>query len=248
MNRVLIVDDENAARRKVVRYLKECDPSALVEQASNGKEAVEKLATKEYDVVFLDIQMPDMTGFEVIQTIGVESMPRIVFGTAFDEYALSAFEAGAVDYLLKPFDLKRFKKAYERVIAMGHAGDSGLGDLKELLDQISSAKPSGVERLIVRDAGRIHFIETKDIVSITADGHYACIQTPTKKFLDRKSLKELEGQLNPDVFKRIHKSAIVNCDCIKELQPLTHGDYAVILNDGSRSTLSRRYVKGMGLD
>jgi two-component system, LytTR family, response regulator len=204
---------------------------------------------QDYDVVFLDIQMPGISGFDVIDAIGVDAMPSIVFTTAFEEYALKAFDAMAVDYLLKPFTLDRFRKALHRATDQAHKAPDEAARLKQLLEQML-AKIQLVpraEKLVVRGTDKIHFIEPSTIKAIEADGHYIRIQTISQSYYERKSLKEIEDMLDPRDFCRIHRSTIVNRAYIREMQPLTHGDYCVILQDNSRFTMSRRYSSLMGI-
>ena len=250
MIRALIVDDENPARRKIIRFLESCDPQISWREASNGKEAVEMLRHDDYAIVFLDIQMPGMNGFDVIEAIGVESMPSIIFTTAFEEYAIKAFDAMAVDYLLKPFTLDRFKQALQRATDRLSHPKEETERLRRLLEQMVSGmhkRAPKADKLVVRGTDKIHFIDPSEIKAIEADGHYIRLHTTTQSYYERKSLKEIETTLNTSDFCRIHRSTLLNRAFIREMQPLTHGDYCVILKDGSRYTMSRHYSGNMGL-
>lgn len=243
--RILIVDDEKPARSKVGRFVRKCDPAAELVEASNGMEAVDLLTAEKFDAVFLDIQMPGMSGFEVVDAVGLEQLPKLVFATAFDEYAIKAFEANAIDYLLKPFTFERFKKAYDKVAESGQGGV----DQQALLGMLNELRKSkgGKLRLTIRDGGKIRMVEQASIMYIKSDEHYAFVHVGEEKLCERKSLKQFESILDPDLFKRVHRSTIVNLDFIEEFEPLTHGDYSVLMKDGSRHTVSRRYTTGLGI-
>lgn len=250
MIRALIVDDENPARRKIVRFLESCDTQISWDEASTGKEAVEMIRNNDYAIVFLDIQMPGMNGFDIIEAIGAEFMPSIIFTTAFEEYALKAFDAMAIDYLLKPFTLDRFKQALQRATDKLDHPSEETERLRRLLEQMVSGLPrqaSQPDKLVVRGTDKIHFIDPSEITVIEADGHYIRIHTTTQSYYERKSLKEIETILNSRNFCKIHRSTLLNRTFILEMQPLTHGDYCVILKDGSRYTVSRSYSGNLGL-
>ncbi len=243
---ILIVDDEKPARSKVSRFLKKCDPSCESVEVSNGQEAVSLLQSKQFDAVFLDIQMPGMNGFEVVEAVGVEALPKLVFATAFDEFAIKAFDANAIDYLLKPFTFERFQRAYDKIFGE-ESRDVSKESLLLMLQNLRERSGNKL-RLAIRDGGKIRMIAHSSIQYIKSDEHYAFVQVGNQKFCERKSLKQFEEILNPDLFKRVHRSTIVNLDFIEELEPLSHGDYSVLMKDGSRHTVSRRYTAALGIN
>ena len=244
--RVMIVDDEPIACRRVQRLLK-ADPDVdIVKVASNGEQAVEGVRKLEPDLIFLDVQMPGMDGFEVVRSIEPEKMPHVIFVTAYDRYAIRAFEVHALDYLLKPFDQDRFYEAVARAKGQimkdrSKALNSGL---LSLLEEIKPA-PKYLERLVVKTSGRVFFLKTEEIDWIEAQGKYVNIHVRKEEHLVREGMNSLESSLNPRKFVRIHKSSIVNVDHIAQLQPWFHGDYRVILRDGTTLTLSRRYRQNL---
>lgn len=241
--RVLIVDDEPAARRKVARFLAEHEDVTIVGEAANGQEAVDHITFEHPDLVFLDVQMPGIDGFEVVEAIaGGDYVPAIVFATAHDEYAVRAFEVNALDYLLKPFDRERFDRALERARkSLAGGAESGQAKLLALLDAM---RPAGVRlrRLLVPSEGRSVFINVNEIVRFEADRNNVLIFTRRGTFTLRTTLDLLETKLDPDQFARIHRSHIVNLDGVKEVHPWFHGDYKVKLNDGAELMWSRRYA------
>ena len=244
--RILVVDDEKPARSKVVRFLKKCDPSIEAIEASNGSEAVELLQDQSFAAIFLDIQMPGMNGFEVVEAIGIAQLPKLIFATAFDEYAIKAFDANAIDYLLKPFTFERFERAYKK-ISEGQDGQANPESLLLILQQLKESSGT-LQRLAIRDGGKIKMIDQTSIQYIKSDEHYAFVQVGKETYCERKSLKQFEQILNPEQFKRVHRSTIINLDFIEEFEPLTHGDYSVLMKDGSRHTVSRRYTSSLGFN
>jgi len=227
--RVVIADDEAPARRIVRSYLGGRADIEIVAEAENGLEVVDAVRTLEPDLVVLDIQMPGMTGFEAIEAIGVEAMPAVVFATAYDEFALRAFDVHAVDYLLKPFSRERFDRAVERALARKP---------REIAPLISAAP---LERVVVRDRDRLFFVAADEILHLRAEGNYVRIHTADKSHLIRGTLADLELRLDPRRFARIHRSGIVNIAAIKEIRAHLHGDYVVTLRNGETVRLSRRY-------
>lgn len=238
--RALIVDDEAPARRKVRSHLSGTADVEIVSEAANGLEAVDAIQRLRPDLVFLDVQMPGMNGFEVIAAVGVDAMPAVVFVTAFDEYALDAFDVEAVDYLLKPIREDRFQRALKRAVERVGAGDDERDRLARLLDRIRPVAPY-LQRLVVRDGERLFFVPTDRIVRIAAGGNYVKIHTAEGAHVIRETISRLEGRLNPEQFARIHRAEIVRIDCVKEIQPWFHGDHIVILKNGEERKLSRRY-------
>jgi two-component system LytT family response regulator len=238
--RVLIVDDEAPARRKVRSHLSGKADVAIMGEAADGLEAVDAIQRLRPDLVFLDIQMPGMNGFEVIAAVGVDVMPAVVFVTAFDEYALDAFDVEAVDYLLKPIREDRFERALKRALKRVDTRDSDRDRLARLLDRVRPAARY-LQRIVVRDGERLFFVPTSRIVRIAADGNYVKLHTAEGAHVIRETISRLESRLNPEQFARIHRSEIVNIDSVKEIQPWFHGDHVVILKNGEERRLSRRY-------
>jgi len=240
--RTLICDDEPLARERIKRYLGSEPDIETVGECSNGQEAVAAIAELSPDLLFLDIQMPELDGFGVLKAIGPEKIPVVIFVTAYDKYALSAFDVHALDYLLKPFNRDRFRRALVR--ARMQIEHDKLGQLDQrLLTLLEDLKTEHkyLERLVVRSVGRVVFLKTDEIDWIEAAGNYVRLHIGRDGHLLRETMSHLEAKLNPDKFLRIHRSTLVNIDCIKELQPLFSGDYTVILRDGRQLTLSRSY-------
>ncbi|MEP6635153.1 MAG: LytTR family DNA-binding domain-containing protein [Acidobacteriota bacterium] len=246
--KTLIVDDEPLARRNL-RLLLEKDPQIeILDECPNGREAVKAIKSLLPDLIFLDIQMPEMDGFDVLAKVGAERIQAIIFVTAFDQYALKAFEVHALDYLLKPFDDLRFQRALQK--AKSQIEQREINKLsKKLLalledrenrtdDQAGSHKPY-LTRLMVKLANRVVLLKVNDIDWIEADGNYAKLHLGPKSHLLREKMHDLESQLDPERFVRIHRSAIVNLDRIKEMHPHFNGDYIVVLEDGMQLKLSR---------
>jgi two-component system, LytTR family, response regulator len=244
--RVLVVDDEPLAREKI-RGMTADDPEVrVVGECSNGAEAIEAIQNLKPDLVLLDVQMPEVGGFAVLEALKDGPLPAVIFITAYDHYAVRAFEVHALDYLLKPFDRERFAAALAR--AKSHFlreqrppdADGLDARILALLEQMREM-PRYHERLVVKSSGRVFFLNTSEIDWIEAEGNYVNIHTGKKSHLLRETISGLENQLDPREFVRIHRSAIVNISRIKELQPWSHGEYHVILHDGTRLTLSRSY-------
>ena len=240
--KALIADDEPLARKFIRRMLKDDREVEIVGECGNGRDAVAMIKTQSPDVVFLDVQMPKMNGFAVIEAVGFEQLPEIVFTTAYEHYAIRAFELHALDYLLKPFDQTRFrdamKHAKERLNQRQHEDERlQIGALLESLKN----QTQYLDRLIIKADGRITFLSTREIDWIEADDKYVHLHTGKTARMVRQTLTGMESQLDPQKFLRIHRSAIVNLDRIKELQPLFSGEHAVVMQDGTRLTLSRNY-------
>jgi two-component system LytT family response regulator len=244
--RVLIVDDEPLARQRL-RSLLEAQPDLrLLGECASGPEAVEAVREQRPDLIFLDVQMPGMDGFGVLKAIQDEPMPAVVFVTAYDRYAIQAFEVHALDYLLKPFDQERFQKALQRArghLAGGKEGESDVrvrAALSELEGQPGgAAKP--LDRIVIKSSGKVFFLRVEEIDWIEAAGNYLRLHVGREAHLLRETLSKLEAQLDPSKFLRIHRSTMVNVESIRELQPAFHGDYVVILRDGTELPLSRTY-------
>jgi two-component system, LytTR family, response regulator len=240
--RTLVVDDEMLARERVLSLLQQESDVEVVGQCSDGGEAVAAIDEQAPDLVFLDVQMPGCDGFEVLKQVNPERMPTVIFVTAYDEYALRAFEVHALDYLLKPFGKDRFQQTlrHAREALEGRrAGDLG----RRLLAMVHDIKPEPqrVERLVVKSGGRVFFLRTDEIDWIEAAGNYVRLHLGQESHLFRETMNRMESRLDARRFARIHRSRIVNTERIKELQPWFNGDHVVILRDGTRLTLSRGY-------
>ncbi|MBC7798537.1 MAG: response regulator transcription factor [Pyrinomonadaceae bacterium] len=243
--RALIVDDEPLARSIIRRLLDEIPDVEIIGEASNGLEAVVMLDKHNPDLVFLDVQMPEMDGFAALEAIEPEKLPVVIFVTAFDQYALRAFDAHAVDYLLKPFDDERFTKAVTRAKIQINGKNSGDAEQtgQQLLDllKIINAKNSFLERFVVKNVGRVLLVKASDVDWIEAQDNYVSLHVGKTAHLIRETMQNLETRLDPNRFARIHRSTIVNIDSIKELHFDFNGDQTVLLKDGQKLILSRRY-------
>ena len=256
--RVLIVDDEAPARAKVRRYLAEEVGIEIVGEAATGAEAVERIAELSPNLVFLDVQMPELDGFGVIDAVGVHAMPQVVFVTAYDEHALRAFEVRALDYLLKPFTPARFRAVLERARdavsrssatrveggeASGRAAN-GAGALHEKLDALMSSlgnRPRYLLRVLVHLENKALLLPVERIDRVVADRNYVRLHSGNAIYTLRGSIGALAERLDPAKFLRINRSEIVRLDAVRELQPWFHGDYRVVMADGTTLMWSRRY-------
>jgi len=245
MLRALIVDDERPARKKMARFLAEEPDIAVVGEAGDGPSALAAIRELAPDLVFLDVQMPGMNGFEALQRLPESQRPRIVFATAYDQYALRAFDAAALDYLLKPFDQDRFRQTLARVREWfgPRADESALRDkLGTLLDGLGlGAKPDYAARLLVKARGRTLFLDVGEVDWFQAAANYVELHVGDTVHLMRETLRDLETRLDPARFARIHRGCIVNLDRVAELQPWSKNDWLLILKDGRQLKLSRRY-------
>ena len=240
--RVMIADDEPLARERLRTLLAGEEWLEVIAECKDGLDAAECIVQRGPDLVFLDVQMPGATGFEVIETVGPGRMPLVVFVTAFDKYALRAFDVHALDYLLKPFDRERFQQALTR--ARHQLESRSSGDLeRRLLELVQDLKgPSQrLERFVIKSGGRVFFIRASEIDWIEAAGNYVKLHAGTDAHLFRETMNAIEARLDPDVFYRIHRSHIINIERVKELQPWFNGEYVVFLKNGTRLTLSRGY-------
>jgi two-component system LytT family response regulator len=225
--RTIIVDDEPLARSSVSVLLRLDSEIEIVTECGSGVEALGAIRGARPDLVFLDVQMPECDGFDVLELLGQDLPPAVVFVTAYDQYALRAFEAGALDYLLKPFDNARFARALARA--------------KQRITR-SRDLPRKLERLVIKGTGGIAFVKISEIDWIEAADYYACLHVGTKTHLLRRSLAELEQELS-EMFCRIHRSTIVNLNRVRGLKLNQDGEYDVLLDHGTRLRLSRRYRK-----
>ena len=267
--RVVVVDDEPLARRRVVRLLRREDDAEVVAVCANGHEAVQAIRDRRPDLVFLDVQMPELDGFGVVREVGPERMPAVVFVTAYDQYALQAFEVHALDYLLKPFDEERMHRAYvharsqveRRPLSAAPGADGGgegqegrlvslmeevHGGQKEIGDRLAETQRPYMEWVMVRSQGSVHFLRTAEVQWIEAEGNYVRLHVGARKYLIREKMGALEGKLDPARFLRVHRSTIVNLEQIRELRPWFSGDYIVALKDGTELRLSRSYRDKLG--
>jgi two-component system, LytTR family, response regulator len=241
--RAVIVDDEELARERIQSLLREHEDVDVVGVCTDGPSAVETIERTQPNLVFLDVQMSGMDGFEVVEQLEQLSMPKMpafIFVTAYDGHALRAFEIHALDFLLKPFDEARFVKALDRARTQIERQNGTRIDshLLSLIEELRGERKYP-ERLIVKSGGRVFFVRSDEIDWVEASGNYVKIHTKSEAHLLRESMKNMEGKLDPKIFVRIHRSAIVNIDRIKELEPWFHGEYIVIMRDGTRLTASR---------
>lgn len=241
--RVLIVDDERIARNRL-RALLEPEPGVeIAGECSNGRDAMDALEREDIDVVFIDIQMPGADGINIVRSLPPERAPLVVFVTAYDKYALEAFELRAFDYLLKPFDAERFQRTLSNLraeLSRGVKGEDPLRKLSTLIETIGESRPK-LERIAVRNKGHVTFLRAETVDWIEAADNYVCLHCGPTTHIMRETMSALESRLDPNRFVRIHRSTIVNADRIRELQPWFRGDYRVILQDGTALTLSRSY-------
>jgi len=240
--RVLVVDDEPPARLRLVDLLRRDSQVGDIFEAENGIDAVEKIQDKRPDVVFLDVQMPELDGFGVVQAVGAEQMPSTVFVTAYDHHAIRAFDANALDYLLKPFSDERYEVTMTRI--KSRLADYGVRKIEQqLLQMVSEAAVSERrwDRLVVKAGGTTRFIRAVDIDWIEGAGVYVNLHVTGKELLYRAALHELAEKLDPMQFVRIHRSTIVNIDSILQLEPISHGEFEVVMKNETRLRVSRNY-------
>jgi two-component system LytT family response regulator len=261
--RTLIVDDERMARKRLRTLLAADADVDIVGECANGRDAVAAIQERDPDLVFLDIQMPELDGFAVVQAVGVAEMPVTVFVTAFDQYALKAFEAHALDYLTKPFDRERFQTSLGRAkqqvrlrdaarretpvatTTRRHATGSELAERLVALLAGLERQQHYAERLMVKSAGRVVFLRVDEIDWIDAAGSYVRLHVGRDAHLLHEGIAALMGRLDPRRFARVHRSTIVNLDRVKEIQPWFHGDAVAILRDGTRLQVSRTYRESL---
>lgn len=249
--RVLIVDDESLARDTIRLLLDDREAFDVVGECKDGDEAVAAITTEKPDLIFLDVQMPGKNGFDVVEAVGPEQMPVVIFATAYDRYALRAFEAHALDYLLKPYDDERFEKALDRAVKqvrqrqigdLGHALMSLVEERRTERAAASEPNPATpLQRILVKERDTLFFVKVEDIDWIEAAGDYVSLHVGSKSHLLRESMTGMEARLDDGTFVRIHRSTIVNVERIHKLNSYFHGDYIVYLQDGTELRLSRRY-------
>jgi two-component system LytT family response regulator len=235
---VLVVDDEDLARDRLCRLLEKHGQFAEIRTANDGASAVHEICRGNPDVVFLDIQMPFMNGFEVVEKVGAEAMPRVVFVTAYDQYALRAFDVNAVDYLLKPYTEQRFAETLRRVLAANAAEHSSA--IRKVVDDVQATRRY-VQRLVVRRKDELLILKVADIDYVEAANNYVKIFSGSATYILREGISSLESQLDPAQFARIHRSTIVNIDRIRSMKPWFSGDYIIVLSNGKQLRLSRTH-------
>ena len=240
--RVLIVDDEPWARRRIATLLKGESDIDVVGECSDGADAIGKISELSPDLVFLDVQMPNVSGLEVVEAVGPDQMPLVVFATAYDKYAVQAFDADALDYLLKPFDEERFYKALNHARRDLQQERPSQQTLVSLLDRL---RKGYLQRLVVKSGVRIVFLKAAQIDWFEAAGNYVAIHIGRETHLLRTTMNVLEPKLDPQQFARIQRSAIVNLDRIKALQPWKGGEQILVLKDGTELTLGRTFRKNL---
>jgi two-component system LytT family response regulator len=240
--KTLIVDDEPLARKRIRALLEDYPEIEAIGECANGQEAAEAIRRHAPDLMFLDVQMPGMDGLTLIKTVSPESMPLVIFVTAFENYGLAAFDAHAVDYLLKPFDRERFEKAIRQAknrLAMKDASDLP-ADFAEIAANLERGA-GFVKQFAIRADGRVFLVKTETIDWIEADRNQVRLHVGEEFHLRREAISSLEKKLDPARFRRIHRSAIVNMNSIKELRSSPNGEYQVVLNNGTNLFLSRKY-------
>lgn len=239
---VLVVDDEAPARQRLVDLLRAEPLAATILEAENGATAVAAIEDQKPDLVFLDVQMPELDGLGVMEAIGPEAMPLTVFVTAYDQHAVRAFEANALDYLLKPFSDERFEAAIARVrTRLDERSMHEFG--QRLMQMLSTERPAHriLHRLVVKSGGALRFIRVADIDWIEAAGVYVNLHLANKEILYRSALADLAERLDPTRFVRVHRSTIVNIESILQLEPISHGEFDVVMKSGARTRISRSY-------
>lgn len=244
--RVVIVDDEPLARLRLRDLLAEMNDVEIVAECANGAEAIRTIEASPPDLLFLDVQMPELDGFDVLQAIGVGLVPVVIFVTAYEQFALRAFEAHALDYLLKPFDDERFEAALQRARERIHERKGGSLDvrLRALLEEVRGS-PGYLQRIVVPSGHRSMFIRTEQIDWIEAERNYVRLHVRDRTHLLRENLSRIEASLDPAKFCRIHRSTIVNIDRIQAVESLFRGEYLVVLHDGTKLTSGRSYRRNL---
>ena len=239
---ILIVDDEAPARQRLIELIRQDTATSVILEAADGVEAVRKIRDEQPDLLFLDVQMPELDGVGVVAQVGAHNMPLTVFVTAFDQHAVQAFEANALDYLLKPYSDERFECALARARARleeVQRGDLGESILRALADRIPPKRY--LDRLVVKSKETTRFVKVGEIESIEGAGNYVSLHVAGKELLYRSTLDELSDALDPIRFVRVHRSAILNIDSIRELEPISHGEFQVLLKSGRSVRVSRSY-------
>jgi two-component system LytT family response regulator len=239
--RALIVDDEPLARDRIREMLKDHSEIEVIGEARNGREAIDSIEKHDPDLVFLDVQMPDLDGFDVLQNLDAERLPLIIFVTAYDQHAIRAFNVHAVDYLTKPFDRERFAEAVDQ--AKVFMKGTKQPDTAGLLSMLQEFKAGGRYRewFAIKNGETVSLVRAEDVDAIEAEGNYVRLNLGSASHLLRDTLNNIEAQINPRMFVRIHRRTIVNINRVKELQTWARGEYRVVLSTGAHYTLSRGY-------
>lgn len=240
--RVLIVDDEAPARHRLRELLEQDEGIGAIAEASNGLLAIDAIRREPFDLVFLDVQMPECTGMDVVEAVGPVHMPLSIFVTAYDQHAVRAFENNAIDYLLKPFSDERFEAALVR--AKSRLSERRSAAVAQALLDVASGKPCMahyLDRIVVKANGVTQFVPVGQIEWIESAGVYVTVHLANRAFLHRASMREMSAGLDPRRFIRVHRSAIVQLDCVLQLEPLSHGEFEVVLKSGARTRISRSY-------
>ena len=242
MIRVLIVDDEPIARRGIRQQLRGEADLEVIGEYGDGAAAIDAITELAPDLVFLDIQMPEVGGFDVVEAIGVARMPAVVFVTAYDEHALRAFDVHAVDYVLKPIDRHRFRTAVERARRrLAHAPGQLDRRIAAALGELGRPAHDYAKRLAIKGDGRVILVDVDEVDRLEAAGNYVEVHSGARHHLVRETMASLEARLDPARFVRVSRSSIVNADRVRELQPMFNGDFVVVLRDGTKVAGSRRY-------
>lgn len=240
--RVLLVGDDQAMRQTLREVIETQPEMKIVRECSNGIEVVTFIKEQPVDLMILDVEMPEANGFAALEIIPAEQLPLVIFVTTNERYAVRAFEFNAVDFVLKPFDRERFEKALWRTRKhLLHESNRALDQQMSFILRAINARADYAERFIVKSNGHMFFIKTEDIDWIEAEGNYVSLHSGKESHLLRDTISALESQLDPKKFLRVHRSTIVNLDCVKELQSWFHGDYRIIMRTGKELMLSRNY-------
>lgn len=240
--KTIIIDDERLARELIKEYLAGHSGVEIVGECRDAHEAISAIQQLQPDLIFLDIQMPEINGFELLEML--DDIPYIIFSTAYDQYAIKAFDVNAIDYLLKPYDEERFNIALNRAIRQIQANENSADTIKELIRSV--AKPTQfLTRLLIKDSGKIYIINCSDIIYVEAMDDYVHVHTSKNSYLMQQSMNSLEARLNPDQFIRAHRSYIVNIDAIKEIIQYSQGSYKIELNNNKVIALSRTGIKNI---
>ncbi len=240
--RTILVDDEPLAREGIRNFLDPEKDVEIVAECRNGEEAVTAIRAHRPDLLLLDVQMPEMDGFAVLNALDTSEIPVVVFVTAYDRYALDAFQAHALDYLLKPLDPNRFRETLARARQQVQYRKSGQvsDEILKLLGDLG-AQEEWLDRLMIKDRGRVFFVKVNDIDWIQAAGNYVRLHVGDERYLMRETMSNLGARLNPKQFVLIHRSTVVNLERVKEIQPYFQGEHVVVLENGGQLTLSRTY-------
>ncbi|MDZ7341180.1 MAG: LytTR family DNA-binding domain-containing protein [candidate division KSB1 bacterium] len=238
--KAIIIDDEKLGRDIIKEYLDDHPRIQIVAECRDAHEALDAIDQHQPDLMFLDIQMPEINGFELLEML--EDPPRVIFSTAYDQYAIKAFEVNAIDYLLKPYDAERFQMAVDRAVHQIVSSQQRDDSLQKLLQSLRGSQPY-LERLLIKQAGKIVIIHCREISAIKAMDDYAEIRTHKESYLIQHSLNHLEQRLNPNQFVRVHRSYIVNIDAIRDIVEWSNNRYHLILKNGTSISLSRTGLK-----